>query len=65
MPFKFRFRKSVKIAPGVRLNVTQKGLRSTSIGGKHARVNISRKGTTASGRIGPFSWVQSLFKRKG
>ncbi|NDK57375.1 DUF4236 domain-containing protein [Pontibacter fetidus] len=40
----FRFRKSFKLMPGVRLNVSKSGL-STSIGGKGATVNISRKGT--------------------
>lgn len=40
----FRFRKSVKIAPGVRINVGKKGS-SVSIGGKGATVNFSKKGT--------------------
>lgn len=40
----FRFRKSVKVAPGVRLNLSKSGV-STSIGGKGATVNLSSKGT--------------------
>lgn len=40
----FRFRKSVKIAPGIRLNIGKKGI-STSIGGRGATVNISKRGT--------------------
>jgi|WetSurSiteA1Bulk_404760.scaffolds.fasta_scaffold00013_45 uncharacterized membrane protein len=40
----FRFRKSIKIAPGVRVNIGKKGS-SVSIGGKGATVNVSKKGT--------------------
>ncbi len=39
------FRKSIKIAPGIRVNVSKKGLSSVSVGGKGARVNVSKKGT--------------------
>lgn len=39
-----RFRKSVKIAPGVRLNVSKSGI-STSIGRRGATVNLSKRGT--------------------
>ncbi len=42
------FRKSFKIAPGVRLNVGKKGISSLSVGGKGARVSIGKKGTTTS-----------------
>lgn len=41
----FSFRKSLKIAPGVRLNITKKGISSVSLGGKGARVNLGKKGT--------------------
>ncbi|TCB79332.1 DUF4236 domain-containing protein [Acinetobacter sp. ANC 3781] len=44
----FNFRKSFKIAPGVRLNVTKKGVSSVSVGGKGARVNIGKKGTKST-----------------
>ena len=41
----FNFRKSFKIAPGVRLNVGKKGISSVSVGGKGARINVGKKGT--------------------
>jgi hypothetical protein len=40
----FRFRRSIKIAPGIRLNVSKSGV-STSLGTRGATVNISRRGT--------------------
>ncbi|ESK54322.1 MAG: DUF4236 domain-containing protein [Moraxellaceae bacterium] len=45
----FNFRKSLKIAPGVRINITKKGVSSLSVGKSGARVNIGKKGikTTA------------------
>jgi hypothetical protein len=39
-----RFRKSIRIAPGVRINLSRSGI-STSLGGRGATVNIGRKGT--------------------
>jgi hypothetical protein len=39
----FGFRKSFKIAPGVRLNVGKKGISSVSVGGKCARVSVGKK----------------------
>ncbi|WP_425918443.1 DUF4236 domain-containing protein [Acinetobacter sp. TSRC1-2] len=39
------FRKSFKIAPGVRLNVGKKGISSVSVGGKGTRVSVGKKGT--------------------
>lgn len=46
----FRFRKRIKIAPGVKLNVTAKGLSSVSLGGKGFTLNAGKAGvkTTAS-----------------
>lgn len=44
----FRFRKSIKLAPGVRLNVSKKGISSVSIGRSGARVNIGKKGTRST-----------------
>ncbi len=41
----FRFRKSIKIALGVRINLTKKGVSSVSIGKRGAIVNVSKKGT--------------------
>ena len=43
----FRFRRSVKLLPGVRLNVSTRGV-STSIGGPGATLNIGRRGTRAT-----------------
>jgi hypothetical protein len=43
----FRFRRSIKIAPGIRLNVSKSGV-STSIGKRGATINISEKGAKAT-----------------
>ncbi|MCB8883829.1 DUF4236 domain-containing protein [Acidisoma cellulosilytica] len=43
----FRFRRSVRIAPGLRLNLSKSGP-SLSVGGKGATFNISKKGTRAT-----------------
>jgi hypothetical protein len=40
----FRFRKSFKILPGVRINVGKRGV-STTIGGRGASINVGKKGT--------------------
>jgi hypothetical protein len=40
----FRFRKTIKLFPGVKLNFSKSGV-STSIGGPGATINISRRGT--------------------
>lgn len=40
----FRFRKSVRIMPGVRLNLSKSGI-STSLGGNGATMNIGSRGT--------------------
>ncbi len=39
-----RFRKSVKLLPGVKLNVSKSGL-STTIGGRGLSVNVGKRGT--------------------
>lgn len=36
----FRFRKSFRIAPGIRINISKKGLSSVSLGGRGATVNV-------------------------
>jgi hypothetical protein len=46
----FRFRKSIKLLPGVRLNISKSGV-STSIGAKGATVNI-KKGRKAKVTVG-------------
>lgn len=44
----FNFRKSLKIAPGVRLNVSKKGITGVSVGGKGARVTVGKKAVRSS-----------------
>ena len=39
----FRFRKSIKLMPGVRINLSKTGV-STSLGGRGATVNVSKRG---------------------
>lgn len=41
----FRFQRRIKIAPGLRLNISKTGI-STSVGTKGASVNIGKKGVT-------------------
>lgn len=45
-----RFRKSFKIAPGVRINLSKSGV-STSIGGKGITANLSKRGTRVTTSI--------------
>lgn len=40
----FRFKKSIKLMPGVKINISKKGLNSVSLGGKGASVNLGKKG---------------------
>ena len=39
----FRFRKRIRIAPGLAINISKSGV-STSIGGKGSTINIGKKG---------------------
>jgi len=41
----WRFRKSIKIAPGVRVNFGKRGMTSLSVGGRGGRTTFSRRGT--------------------
>jgi hypothetical protein len=41
----FRFRKSIKILPGIRLNVGKSGINSLSVRGRGATTNIGNHGT--------------------
>jgi hypothetical protein len=41
----FRFRKTIKVLPGIRLNVGKKGINSVSVGGRGATANIGKHGT--------------------
>lgn len=46
----FRFRKSFKVAPGIRVNVSKSGV-STSIGPRGAKINLSNRGVRATTSI--------------
>ncbi len=61
----FRFRKSVKIAPGLKLNFSKSGV-STSIGGPGHTINISNSGTRATFGIPGtgISYSQNLSSRR-
>lgn len=61
----FRFSKSIRIARGVRINLSKSGP-SVSIGGKGLTANASRKGvrTTASVPGTGFSWSKLFGLRK-
>lgn len=60
-----RIRKSFKIAPGIKINVSKSGV-STSLGGKGATVNLSKRGTRVTTGI-PGTGISSstLYKSKG
>lgn len=62
----FRFRKSVKVLPGVKLNISKSGI-STSVGGRGATVNFSKRGTrTTVGIPGTgISYSTMVGKRRG
>ena len=44
----FRFRKTIKLLPGLKINLTHKGISSASIGKPGASLNIGKKGTRTS-----------------
>lgn len=44
---RFRFRKSIRIAPGIRLNIGSRGV-STTIGPRGASVNVGPRGAYAN-----------------
>jgi len=60
-----RIRRSIKIAPGVRLNIGKKGS-SISVGRKGATVNLSNKGTRATVGIpgSGISYTETIGKRR-
>ena len=47
---RFRFRRSVRLLPGVRLNICKTGT-SVSVGGRGATVNISKRGVYGTAGI--------------
>ncbi|AUZ06363.2 hypothetical protein ADP71_31850 [Vitreoscilla sp. C1] len=44
----WRFRKSIKILPGVRVNIGKKGISSVSVGRRGASINVGKRGTHAN-----------------
>ncbi|WOE31983.1 MULTISPECIES: DUF4236 domain-containing protein [unclassified Acinetobacter] len=56
------FRKSFKIAPGIRLNVGKKGVSSVSIGGRGARVSVGKRGTRTTVGLPGTGLSYSTFK---
>ena len=50
----FRFRKSFKLMPGVKINLSKSGV-STTIGGRGASVNVSKRGTYVNTSLAGFS----------
>jgi hypothetical protein len=40
----FRFRRSIRIAPGIRVNISKKGVSSVSIGKHGATLNVGKTG---------------------
>jgi hypothetical protein len=58
-----RFRKSIKLFPGVTLNLSKNGISSISIGRRGATVNINRQGVKATVGV-PGSGLSYSTKRK-
>lgn len=58
----FSLRRSFKIAPGVRFNISSKGL-GVSVGVKGARVSAGPRGVQFRGGIGPLRYQQTLSGR--
>lgn len=44
----FRFKKSIKILPGIKLNISKNGVNSVTIGKSGASLNLSKKGKQAT-----------------
>ncbi len=59
----FRYRKQIKVVPGVKLNVTKNGLSSISVGKRGSSININKHGTKATVGI-PNSGMSYSTKRK-
>jgi len=54
---------SIKLAPGVRVRASSRGIRA-SIGPRVARVHVGADRTTLSGGIGPFTSSTSMGARR-
>jgi len=59
-----RIRKSIKIAPGLKINLSKSGI-STSLGGKGATVNVSKRGTRVTTGIPGTGLSSSKLYRAG
>lgn len=59
-----KFHKRIKIAPGVKINITHKGISSVSVGGKGATVNLGKKGVNATTSI-PGTGLSYIHKLSG
>lgn len=59
----FKFRKSIKLLPGVKLNLGKKGISSVSIGKRGATVNINKNGVQTTLGI-PGTGISYKSKRK-
>lgn len=44
----WRFRKSIKLAPGIKINIGKKGISSLSVGPRGAHINAGKNGTSLS-----------------
>ena len=63
----FRMRKSIKVAPGVRVNVSKRGV-GASVGGKGGRVSVhssGRRTVSAGSGVIPGVYYQKTFSAKG
>ena len=60
-----RFRKSIRLVPGLKLNLSKKGLSSLSVGGKGMTYNIGRKGTRTTGSLPGSGLSYSHYEKYG
>ena len=63
----WRFRKSIKILPGIKINIGKDGFSSVSVGTRGAHLTMGKNGTTVSAGIPGtgFSYVKRLDKPVG
>ena len=59
----FRLKKSIKLLPGVKLNLSKKGISSVSLGTRGAKVNINKNGVKTTVGI-PGTGISYSTKRK-
>ncbi|MEY9964170.1 hypothetical protein ABIA33_002212 [Streptacidiphilus sp. MAP12-16] len=59
-----RFHKSIRILPGVRLNINKRSM-SITTGGKHEHLTVNTKGqrTESVDLPGPFSWRRTTTRK--